>query len=200
MTESEVFDKMDWNKPEIGKFGVTINCKSHSALFYEKNFYRLLEILSENLKGFEQVITHNPWGEYGHEEHVQVYRAVKTLQSKIGYDIWFSNYFSNKSFNLLSRYLTNLSAECIKSRTNKFLTKSIKAIYEKNQCWTWYKDWEWLDEEILIKEKNTDSKKEIFNHTLPMNFIKVRHQDKRNKKHVFDKILRLKNKLIRMVR
>jgi hypothetical protein len=179
LPESEVFNKIDWNNPEIGDYGVKFNAKTNAAQNYEKNFFQLKKKLAQNLQGFKRVITHNPWGEYGNEEHVQVYRVVKTLQSELGFDIWFSNYFSTKSFSLFSRYLGQLDENVLINPIDQNLIKSIKAIYEKNKCWTWYENWEWENDEILIREASGDLKKQMFGYSIPLNMIKVPCQEER---------------------
>ncbi len=179
LPESEVFNKINWNKPETGKYGVKFNTKTNVVQNYEKNYLQLKKLLAENLKGFKRVITHNPWGEYGHEEHVQVYRVVKTLQLELGFDIWFSNYFSSKSFSLFSKYSGQLDTSVLINPIDQNLVKSIKAIYEKNKCWTWYENWEWENDEILIREASGDLKKEMFGYSIPLNMIKVPCQKKR---------------------
>ena len=38
--------------------------------------------------GVRTVITHSPWGEYGHEDHVQLFRAVDALRPELGFAVW----------------------------------------------------------------------------------------------------------------
>jgi hypothetical protein len=196
LAESGVFNKMDWYKPETGIFGVKFKGNSQAIQRYEKNFYQLRNVLAQNLRGFKQVITHNPWGEYGNEEHIQVYRAVKTLQSELGFDIWFSNHLSNKSLNLFSRYFEHLDTRVLKSPINQNLIRSIKAIYERNKCWTWYENWEWGNEEILIRERSEDSERDMFGYSIPVNLIKTTYQQaKKKQKNDFRQLVNIYEKL-----
>jgi hypothetical protein len=191
ITESEVFGKMNWRTPEVCEYGLKLNIKDYSTQLYERNFHRLRDRLKDTLSGVRQVITHNPWGEYGNEEHVQVYRAVKSLQSELGLNMWFSNYASNKSIFLLAKYLGRLDSVYVKNPTNKSLAASIRSIYEKNQCWTWYKDWEWGNEEALIRETSEELEKEMSGCCLPFNLIKVKPQkEKRTRRGFFHVVFR----------
>src|SRR6186713_1548134 len=76
---------------------------------YESNYAKLLEGLRASLSGCRDVYTHNPWGEYGHSEHVQVYRAVTALQDELGYTVWFSNYVDGRNWTFVRRLAQSLS-------------------------------------------------------------------------------------------
>ena len=51
------------------------------------------------------VIAHGPWGEYGHEEHVQVFRVVASLATEMGFRLWLPAYVAPKSEALMLRNL-----------------------------------------------------------------------------------------------
>ncbi|MCA9476132.1 MAG: hypothetical protein KC563_10075, partial [Nitrospira sp.] len=82
--------------PRFSPFGIELVADNRlpgkGQQHYENNFLLLRKKLTDILGGYQNVVTHNPWGEYGHEEHVQVYRAVKDLQASIGFNLWISNY------------------------------------------------------------------------------------------------------------
>src|ERR1700730_16332768 len=79
--ESGVHWKCYQIQPALTLSGVRI---SESAVRerYESNYARLLEGLHASPTGCLDVYTHNPWGEYGHPEHIQVYSAVTDLQNE----------------------------------------------------------------------------------------------------------------------
>ncbi len=58
------------------------------ASIYEANAERLAAALRPLLRPGMNVFTHNPWGEYGHEEHVQVCRVLQRLRREIGFRLW----------------------------------------------------------------------------------------------------------------
>ncbi len=195
---AEVFGGADWNNPVITKFGIEISNKVIPEKKYKKNYYKLKKELSDKLIGYRNIFTHNPWGEYGHEEHIQIYRVVKELQKEMGFNLWFSNYCSNISFNLLSKSISGSDWEYVTSKTNNIILNNIKDLYKKNECWTWYDDWESLNEESFIKDNTFQVKREKFCRIFPMNMIKVETTIKTKKrpdtfKH---KIYRILKKLV----
>lgn len=171
--ESEVFSIDNWKNPVITKYGMEISNKGAPEKKYMDNYSRLKAKLESKLKGRSNVFTHNPWGEYGHEEHVQVYRVVKELQKKMPFNMWYSNYSSNKSFNLTSRYISGFDSEYVIMKTNKTQANDIKELYKKNECWTWYDNWEWFNEESFKKDNISEERIENYGHTFPLNMIKV---------------------------
>ena len=95
----------DWAAPRLTACGIAIT-EPAAAARYEANFPLLVERLRPLLAGRREVYTHNPWGEYGHSEHLQVHRAVTLLQAELGFTLWFSNYVGPRSWPL-ARMLAN---------------------------------------------------------------------------------------------
>ncbi len=201
MNESEVFNDANFYSPVITKYGIAISQKGISDKKYIENYYKLKEDLGKKLIGCQNVFTHNPWGEYGNEEHIQIYRVVKELQEEMKFNLWFSNYCSNKSFNLMTKYISVFDSEYVTLKTNKILSGNIKKLYEKNECWTWYDDWEWLNEETFIKDTIFHEAIKKYGHMLPINLINVKLPTESRKEHkifsfLISKISRNLNKMI----
>ncbi|TVL99225.1 MAG: hypothetical protein CV087_18845 [Candidatus Brocadia sp. WS118] len=173
--ESEAFNGADWKNPVITKFGLEISNKKISDEKYRENYFKLREGLIRKLIGYYNVFTHNPWGEYGHEDHIQLYRVVKELQAEIKFNLWYSNYCSNRSFNLMLRYISGFDSEYLTLKTNKTLADSVKNLYKKNGCWTWYDDWEWFNEESFIEDKSSQERYYTYGHIFPLNLIRVEY-------------------------
>ncbi len=173
--ESVVFDAADWQNPVITDYGIEIANKNISDRNekYKKNYDELRRQLEKKLIGYRNVFTHNPWGEYGNEEHIQVYRVIKDLQNRMKFSLWYSNYVSNKSFKLMLDHLDRFHFEYVTFETNKALAHNIKDIYKKNKCWTWYDDWEWFKEELFIKERISQAEEKRLGRLFPTNLIKV---------------------------
>jgi LmbE family N-acetylglucosaminyl deacetylase len=172
--ESETYDSANWHDPIATKYGLEISRKGISDKLYKENYFALKSRLKNKLMGYSHVFTHNPWGEYGNEEHVQVYRVVRDLKEEMGFDLWFPSICSNKSFKLMSKYVDALTSEHVTFKTNKAIASDIKSLYEKNRCWTWYEDWEWFEEETFIKDRNIEKVNEKYGKTFPLNFIKMK--------------------------
>jgi len=185
LDESETFYGVDWQNPVRTPHGIEISNKKYPDKAYKENYGKLKEQLKEKLSGYYNVFTHNPWGEYGSDEHIQIYRVVKDLQKKMNFNLWFSNYVSNKSFKLMLDYFNKHNFQHVTLQTNKKLAYTIKDLYKKNDCWTWYDDWEWLDEESFMKDMTLEGKTKQHSRILPMNLIKVWLPIKSKKKFKF---------------
>jgi len=174
--ESEVFSNDNWRQPMYTSSGIRIDSNSLNSDRYSKNYIKVKEKLEREIDGYKNVITHNPWGDYGNEEHVQVYRAIKDLQKELGFALWFSNYCSNKSIELMFQFVSGFRSDYITLATDKSLAKKMKSIYSSNDCWTWYEDWEWFNEECFIQDKNFEDNnaKEPRGHIFPLNMIKLK--------------------------
>ena len=172
IAESEVFEGADWERPVTTDYGLDITQNHLSDKIYRENFYTLKNRLRNHLQGCENVFTHNPWGEYGHVEHVQVYRAVKDLQKEMQFTLWFSNYVSNKSARLMGNAVPGIDTQ-IRLKTDKPLAKQISSIYKANNCWTWYDDYEWCDDEVFVRDSSTPSNEGRYGSILPLNLIKI---------------------------
>lgn len=175
LDQSEVFNGGDWSNPVVTDYGIEIGNKKMPGRSeqYKRNYEKLTRQLEERLAGCLNVFTHNPWGEYGHEEHIQVYRSVKSLQDKLKFNLWYSNYVSNKSFKLMLSHLNGFHFDYVTFETNKTLARDIQDIYKKNKCWTWYDHWEWYNEESFIRERILEPGDKRVGNLFPTNLIKV---------------------------
>jgi hypothetical protein len=178
LTESEVFNGAAWPDPAPSEFGLNVARRTgtlpgYSFETYKSNFERLKAELRLKLTGIRNVITHNPWGEYGHEEHVQVFRAVDALRVELDFRVWFSNYFSSRSYGLMLRYLAEFDGVYQVLKTRPELGKRVQEIYSRNNCWTWFLDYQWPESEgFLLWEGdglNTSKAGAVF----PMNAVRI---------------------------
>lgn len=136
----------DWGNTSPSPYGVWLSPPSAEAA-YRKSFYALNQVLEGLLQGCRNVFTHNPWGEYGHEVHVQVYRVVEGLASKHGFRVWFSDYGAPRSDAL--RRLVDVPGprEPEVLPTEIELAHQIREIYMEEQCWTGPSGYEWPEQE-----------------------------------------------------
>lgn len=154
LPESVVYNSAAWPLPAERPHGLAVrqgphSLKGFSEARYRENFDRLREAFARDLAGFRNVVTHNPWGEYGHEEHVQVFRAVESLQHALGFTLWVSCYCSNRSDTLMRAYLPRLGIPTPPLPTDKALGARLQALYTENTCWTWPDDYIWPDQEVF---------------------------------------------------
>ena len=179
LQESEVFRGADWLTPVLTHYGLEVSKKKNSspgfsAKRYLNNYEELRQQLSMRLRNRRNVFTHNPWGDYGNEEHVQVFRAIQDLQREFGFKLWFSNYCSSKSYNLMLRYVSGFDSNYVTVETDRELGKSLMQLYQRNKCWTWYDDFAWFTHECFMLSNRGEVGAGSTGHIFPLNFIKTR--------------------------
>jgi hypothetical protein len=172
LDEAETFYGVDWENPVITEYGIEIADKRYPDSLYKENYSSLRSLLTSELKGCLNVFTHNPWGEYGSDEHIQIHKVLTDLQKTQNFHVWFPNYVSNKSYKMMLNYIDTLTLSDMRLPTNKELSGQIKHLYQKNGCWTWYDDWQWFGDESFLRHQ-TSGERAAPNRVFPMNFIKV---------------------------
>jgi len=120
---------------------------------YESNHAKLLEGLRPALAGCQDVYTHNPWGEYGHPEHIQVYSAVTALQVELGYTVWFSNYVGAENWTFVSNLAQRLNwARRRVVKPDIVTARALMQVYRHHGAWTWNSGHRWPAQEILYAQ------------------------------------------------
>jgi LmbE family N-acetylglucosaminyl deacetylase len=173
LKETDVFNCSDWQYPKLSSFGMDIQGSGCNQNQYEANYHQLENSLRKILHPDMHVFTHNPWGEYGHEEHVQVFRAIETLQSEIGFHIWVPNYISNRSIPLMLASRKMIDYCFTKAPSDRILAAQIRDLYRQYNCWTWYWEFNWMKEEVFMKIKPRNQRGMNLGKTFPLNFIDV---------------------------
>jgi len=186
--EASVYSDKNWIYPQIDKCGLLIPDKNPGKSQYVRNYLDIKNKLKNVLTGYANVFTHNPWGEYGHEEHVQISLIIRQLHEEMGFNLWFPSYCSNKSFPLMFEFFSCFSSEIITLPTNKKLANEIKKIYQKNNCWTWSNDFQWVNKENFIRYEYSALKSKKYYLTIPVNAIKIPPFIPPNRKNHFWKV------------
>lgn len=189
MHTAEIFYDVDWQNPILTKYGLKVANLNKSSRRYRNNYQKLLGFLKEKLTNYKNVFSHNPWGEYGHPEHIQVHNVVNELKKEANFCVWYPNYVSNKSLNLMTQYLPCFDTEIITLKTNNILAQRIKHLYQKHLCWTWYDEWQWPIEESLIQDKSLRNGTKEYGRTLPLNLIRVEDPPRRRAEGFISKLL-----------
>ena len=150
--ESGVHWKSYQSQPELTSVGVKI-AESLVRERYEANYARLNDGLRASLAGCTDVYTHNPWGEYGHPEHIQVYRAVSALQEELGYKVWFSNYVSARNLTFARGLTARLSwAQRIELEPDLGLAGALMEVYRRHGAWTYPTAHRWPEFEVMYSQ------------------------------------------------
>jgi len=146
--ESDVFNSANWKRPVKCREGIVVG---NNEIAYQQNYDSLKDQLAQILDHGETIYTHNPWGEYGHEEHVQVFRAITELSIDLNLEVFVNCYVSNKSYLLMTQEQHLLSGEVYLGIPDVNLCSNFKNIYQANQCWTWDDDYSWPKSELFCK-------------------------------------------------
>jgi len=152
ITESGAKFSADWAHPRLTPTGIEIT-EAGARGRYEFNFQKLIDGLRPVLAGCHEVYTHNPWGEYGHTEHIQIYRAVTALQSELGFTIWFSNYVGVASW-VLAQQCSRAPCwtECRKVTPDVATARKAMRVYRRCGAWTWTPWHRWPAHETLYAQ------------------------------------------------
>lgn len=153
ITEARVYQMADWRRPVETAHG--IRCGRDGA--YARNFRLVMDALREHLDDGDLVVTHNPWGEYGHEEHVQVYRAVSALRQQKDFRLFVTGYVSDRVLHFMERNVPRLGPASAMLPTDKALCSQLKQLYEANDAWTWDAGYEWPDRECFYEVTKPDA-------------------------------------------
>ena len=100
----------------------------------------------------------------------------RAAASVLGFDLWFSNYGSNRSHNLMLRYLTEFRSDYVTFETNRDLATSLEELYRAHGCWTWpYDDYQQFTHECFIRAKDTAPGAEDgrHGHLFSLNFLRM---------------------------
>ena len=155
MVEAGTFDSASWRHPRETEYGLY----PHRALRvmgsfdpdrYRAQFGQMRDRLRGSLAGMRNVIAHGPWGEYGHEDHVQVFRVVASLAGEMGFILWVPAYWAPKSEMLMRRNLRFFGRPTDPMPIDKALAEDISQNYKRTQTWTWFDSYVWPDSERFL--------------------------------------------------
>lgn len=169
---------VNWDEPIESYTGLEIQ-NTTARESYRITYEDILNKLRDKLIGYKTVYTHNPWGEYGHADHVQVHRAVDSLAVELEFQVLFSNYVSPRSMNLALPYISKTGyLEPISSPTNINLAHQVRDLYIRENCWTVPENFSWPKfESFNSKTANNNSAENSENSLLfALNFIPWRYQ------------------------
>ena len=127
---------------------------------FQSNNQKLEKLIKEIQNG-DNVFTHNPWGEYGHIEHIQVFSILFKLliQEKIKFKLFVSGYVGYRSFKEMKRLFQFLEQKPIAFNADKEIYKIGENHYKKNKCWTWSSKYNLPKTEYFYEIKINNKKK-----------------------------------------
>jgi LmbE family N-acetylglucosaminyl deacetylase len=145
--EANVWDQANWRKPKTTAFGLAVRRQEKA---YQDNFATLYPLLDQLIDDGMRLYTHNPWGEYGHEEHVQVFRLVEKIARHRQLDLFVNGFVSDKSFPLSTREAARLGNRLEVGQPPQALCQQMMEIYQAQGCWTWRDDYVWPLVEVFF--------------------------------------------------
>jgi LmbE family N-acetylglucosaminyl deacetylase len=152
---------VDWENPRPSEAGIEIS-DAAARVRYEANYPKLVDALRPVLAECARVYTHNPWGEYGHAEHIQVYRAVAALQAEFGYTIGFSNYVGSASWNLAQQLGRRPCwARRRTVQPDEATARRLMGVYRRHGAWTWTRFHRWPAQEILYTQPPAETQRPL---------------------------------------
>jgi LmbE family N-acetylglucosaminyl deacetylase len=175
LEEGRSIDRADWSAPEETADGLALR-DPPSAAAYAEQAAALRRALPAELAGATAVFTHNPWGEYGHEDHVQVCRIVTHVAIDLGLTVWYSTYASFKSLPLLRRYLGRGDQQYVLQPSDPALGEKIAAAYRRHGAWTWFDDYQWFAHDCFIRGPLDKDHGQNAGWLAPINLLDPRHE------------------------
>lgn len=164
-----VFRTGRWSKPVETDAGLQLRRPNR---YYMETMKELEHRLMAILDGEKFIVTHNPWGEYGHEEHVQVFRVLEKIRRIHAFCVHVNGYVSNRSIALMLR-----SAGALGKPTTLpvdiALALKLKREYLHYRCWTWRENHIWPRYETFyeLTDSAASSSHTINSVTPPLNYI-----------------------------
>ncbi len=166
------YHRVNFSLPIKTRCGVLIKNSLMAAVRYRKNCLLLKKIFEKQIPENCHVFTHNPWGEYGHEEHIQISTVIKDMVRRKKLRVWYNNYGSKKSFSLMKKTVFSKQFESFKKSIDQDFVHRMRSFYLEKDCWTWNPDWQWFAEETFFSIKNS-LPMPTYHHTIPLNLFNV---------------------------
>lgn len=150
LEESGSFALAGWPEPAETREGLMLE-DAEAAAAYAHRAAAIAAALPPLIEDATAVFTHNPWGEYGHEDHVQVCRVVTEVAGERGIPVWYSLYAGTKSLPLLRRYLHRGDQSYVLRRADPEMGQTIADVYRRHGAWTWFDDYRWFRHDIYVR-------------------------------------------------
>lgn len=156
LPEPNLLETGDFNACNQGPFGLTASNIPERDIIV--SFEKLIaKLVDNNIHKYNNIITHNMWGENGHEENIFVQRAISTIQRQYKYNIFTNTFYSSVSEKLMNETINNYSFLC-NLDVNSKLCEIIKQLYIYHQSgiqqWQWLVDYKWNKQEALHIQHN----------------------------------------------
>jgi hypothetical protein len=171
--EPGAFNRAMWPRPESTKYGLRIVKDRKIAKNYRLCYRQIKAKLAPMIEDATSVITHNPWGEYGHEEHVLVHSVATALAASGRKAVWYDNHASSWSEDLMRVYLDKSEHHVVRREVNEDAMERIANIYKANDAWTWFNDYRWFRDEYFVRGPLARVEQPGFGSMFPVNMLRL---------------------------
>ncbi len=162
-----------WPNPEESSYGLRLSRRPEFDAPYKAQASRAATALAPHIQGADNVFTHNPWGEYGHEDHVQINRVVTQLARDCGAAIWYDSYVSNKSSLLMRSFIKDFGKPYYTMPVDADRARQIADTYHRNGAWTWMDDYVWFSSESFVQGPLVSHAQACAGTLFPVNYLRV---------------------------
>ena len=136
---------------DLTRFSISNDYENNNKLLYSK-------IIKYLCKG-DVVFTHNPWGEYGHLEHIQVFNVISDIICNSNFSLrgFVNGYVGYKAFYDMRSKSQLISNKALKLPSNRKIYALAEAHYRLHNCWTWSHNYSLPDYEYFYEIKSQSS-------------------------------------------
>jgi len=166
-------NKSKWPEPEETDYGLRLDKYPGFDEPYQDQALHLAAALEPHIRDATNVFTHNPWGEYGHEDHVQVSKVATRLAGSNAASIWYNSYVSNKSSTLMRRYVQGFGKSYYTMPVDTEWARIIADTYYRNDAWTWMEDYVWFASECFVQGPLVSQPEPCTGALFPVNYLRV---------------------------
>jgi LmbE family N-acetylglucosaminyl deacetylase len=177
LDETGAFGLAGWPRPEVTDFGLRLVAPRKIAAEYQKRYQQLCDALTPYVRNATNIFTHNPWGEYGHEEHILVHRAATAVAEANGKSVWYDNYASNWSEDLMRWYLDRAEHQVFQGNVAVEQMDNVANTYRAQGAWTWFDSYVWFSEEFFVRGPLSKNDRPDFGWLFPMNMLRLPERD-----------------------
>lgn len=156
LTEPQILGTGNFDSCEQNIFGLTNNVPFETMkVHFEKVASKLIE---SGINKYDTIISHNMWGENGHEENILIQRVVSALQKQFKFKYITNSFFSSTSEKLMRECIDNYSFLCnidVNQNLCEFLKQTYIFYKTGLQQWPWLLNYKWYTQEKLLITNNT---------------------------------------------
>lgn len=172
LEEPGTFGLVNFDTAKITDTGVKIpDPKTQKK--YNQTFEIIVDKIKPILSGKDIVYTHNPWGEYGHPDHILVHRAVTKIAKEKGIPVYWSTYVSDWTIKFAYKTLYTSKVDLITHNTDNQVFNTLLDLYKKHEIWTWNNVYRLPSMEHFLScaEKDKDGGHEVDDLALPFMWV-----------------------------